>query len=110
MTDTLLRVEELISQMTRAEKAQLLQWVVRDLGGAFPGIESIPGVSGGEPCIVRTRIPVWVIVQARKLGTSEADILTAFPSLRAEDLANAWAYYRAFAADIDNQIRANESA
>ena len=57
-------IEELISKMSRAEKAQVLQWVVRDLGEAFPGIESSPGVSGGEPCIVRTRVPIWVLVQA----------------------------------------------
>ncbi len=80
--------EQLLSNMTRAEKAQLLQWVARDLGDAFPGIDSIPGVSGGEPCIVRTRIPVWVLVQARRLGTSEADLLRSYPTLRAEDLAN----------------------
>ncbi|MGE0823138.1 MAG: DUF433 domain-containing protein [Candidatus Binatia bacterium] len=52
--------EKLLATMTRAEKAQLLQLVVRDLGDAFPGIESTPGVCGGDPCIVRTRIPVWV--------------------------------------------------
>jgi uncharacterized protein (DUF433 family) len=63
--------------MTRAEKAQVLRWVVQDLGDAFPGIDSQPGVSGGEPCIVRTRIPVWVLVQARHLGTTEADLLRA---------------------------------
>ena len=74
--------------MTRAEKAQLLQWLVRDLGDAFPGIESQPGVVGGNPCIVRTRIPVWLLEQARHLGTSEAELLRAYPALRAEDLAN----------------------
>jgi len=78
--------------MTRSEKAQLLLWVVYDLDDAFAGIESIPGVCGGEPCIVRTRIPVWVLEQARRLGTSEADLLRCYPTLRAEDLANAWAY------------------
>jgi hypothetical protein len=30
--------EKLLSRMTRGEKAQLLQRVVRDLGDAFPGI------------------------------------------------------------------------
>jgi hypothetical protein len=54
-----------MSTMTRGEKAQLLQWVVRDLGDAYPGIDSTPGVCGGDPCIVRTRIPVWVLEQAR---------------------------------------------
>jgi uncharacterized protein (DUF433 family) len=96
--------------MSRAEKAQVLQWVVRDLGDAFPGIESIPGVSGGEPCIVRTRIPVWGLVQARRLETSEADLLRAYPTLRAEDLTNAWAYARLHAREIEQQIRENEAA
>ena len=43
-------IEHLLTTLTRAEKAQILQWVVRDLGEAFPGIESIPDVCGGEPC------------------------------------------------------------
>lgn len=102
--------EHLLSQMNRVEKAQVLQWVVRDSGDAFPGIDTIPGVSGGEPCIVRTRIPVWLLVQARKLGSSEADLLSAYPTLRAEDLANAWAYYRAFKDEIERQIQENEDA
>lgn len=102
--------KRLLSNMTRAEKAQLLQWVVHDLGDAFPGIESTTGVSGGEPCIVRTRIPVWVLVQAKRLGTTEADLLRAYPTLRAEDLANAWAYARAHPQEIDRQILENEAA
>mgnify|MGYP006292605619 CR=1 FL=1 len=103
-------IEQLLPEMTRAEKAQLLQWVVRDIGDAFPGVESTPTVCGGEPCIVRTRIPVWVLVQARRLGSSEADLLHAFPTLRAEDLANAWAYERAHRAEIEQQIGENEAA
>ena len=103
-------VEQLLSTMARAEKAQVLQWVVRDLGDAFPGIDSSPNVCGGEPCIVRTRIPVWVLVQARYLGISEADLLRSYPTLRAEDLANAWAYSRAHHDEIEQQIRENEAA
>lgn len=102
--------QELLSGMTRAEKAQLLQWVVEDLGDAFPGIESRPGVSGGEPCIVRTRIPVWLLVQAHRLGTSESDLLKAYPTLRAEDLASAWAYFRGHREEIERQIQENEAA
>lgn len=92
------------------EKAQVLQWVARDLGEAFPGIESTPGVCGGEPCIVRTRIPVWLLVQARRLGTSEADLLRSYPMLRAEDLVQAWAYALAHREEIEQQILANETA
>ena len=107
---TMQTVEELLSTMTRAEKAQLLQWIVRDLGNAFPGIESTPGICGGEPRIVRTRIPVWVLVQFRKLGASEADLLRSYPTLRAEDLTNAWAYYRSHRREIEQQIIENETA
>jgi len=108
--DALQEIERLFTTLTRAEKAQLLQWVARDLGEAFPGIESSPDICGGEPCIVRTRIPVWVLVQAKRLGTSEAEILRSYPTLRAEDLANAWAYVRAHQDEIDQQILANETA
>lgn len=104
------QIEHLLTSLTRAEKAQLLQWVARDIGEAFPGIESSPDVCGGEPCVVRTRIPVWLLVQAKRLGTSEAELLRSYPTLRAEDLANAWAYARAHQEEIDGQIIANEAA
>lgn len=103
-------VEKLLADLTRAEKVQLLQWVVQDLGDAFPGIASTAGVCGGEPCIVRTRIPVWVLEQARRLGTSEAELLQCYPTLRAEDLANAWAYVRSHREEIEQQIQENEIA
>jgi len=62
--------EQLPAKLSRAEKAQVLQWAAHDIGDAFPGIESRPGVRGGEPCIVRARIPAWVLEQARRLGIS----------------------------------------
>ncbi len=102
--------EKLMTAMTPGEKAQLLQWVVRDLGGAYPGIDTTPGVCGGEPRIIRTRIPVWVLEQARKLGASETDLLQWYPTLRAEDLVNAWAYVRSHQEEIEQQIRENEAA
>lgn len=103
-------LEKLYKDLTRSEKAQLLQWAARDLGDVFPGIESNPQIAGSEPCIVRTRIPVWVLVQARRLGTSEADLLRSYPTLHAEDLANAWTYERSHRREIDAQIKANEEA
>ena len=101
--------KELLANMTRAEKAQLLQWLISDLGDTFPGIEMRAGVAGGEPCIVRTRIPVWLLEQAKRLGTSEADLLRAYPTLRAQDLANAWAYVDSHRQEIERQIGENES-
>lgn len=110
MSTAVEEAEKLIAGMTRAEKAHILQAVVRELGDAFPGIESRDGVCGGEPCIVRTRIPVWLLEQLRRRGASDAEILNAYPTLRAEDLANAWAYVRAHKEQIDQQIAGNEAA
>lgn len=101
---------QLLSSMSRGEKAQLLRMVVQDLGDAHPGIENHPRVCGGEPRIVRTRIPVWILEQARRLGVGEAELLRAYPTLRAEDLGNAWAYVRSHRSEIDAQILENEAA
>src|SRR5947209_20470533 len=104
MVRPLEQIERLLAEINRAEKAQVLQWVVRDLGDAFPGVESRAEVLGGEACIVRTRIPVWVLEQGRRLGTSEGELLRAYPTVRAEDLTNAWAYGRAHGEEIEQQI------
>jgi uncharacterized protein (DUF433 family) len=37
-------------------------------------------------------------------------LLRGYPTLRAEDLANAWAYVRAHREEIEQQIRENEEA
>ena len=74
------------------------------------GVESTPGVCGGEPCLARTRIPVWVLEQARRLGAAEEELLRSYPTLRADDLANAGAYVRSHRREIEEQIRDNESA
>lgn len=107
---TLEEVEIAVSKLSPAEKAHLLETVSRDLGVAFPGVESNPSVCGGEACIIRTRIPVWLLEQARRLGTTEAEILRAYPTLRAADLVNAWNYVRNHRDEIDQQIRDNEEA
>lgn len=110
MTSALLEVERLLTNLTRDEKTLVLQWVVGDLSNVFHGIECHPDVCGNEPRIVRTRIPVWTLEQARRLGASEADILRSYPTLRAEDLAHAWTYVRSHRDQIDSQIRDNEEA
>jgi uncharacterized protein (DUF433 family) len=107
---TVEEAEALLSRMTPGEKAQLLQRVAQEARDAYPGIDTIEGVCGGEPVIVRTRIPVWVLEQARRLGSTEADLLRVYPGLRAEDLASAWAYVRSHRDEIDRQIRDHERA
>src|SRR5271168_1002386 len=102
--------EKLLSELTSGEKAQILKWVVQDLGDAIPGIDSRPDVCGGEACIVRTRIPVWLLEQSRRSGVTEQTLLAAYTALRAEDLVNAWYYARAHTPEIEAQIHDNEIA
>jgi uncharacterized protein (DUF433 family) len=46
----------------------------------------------------------------QRLGTSEADLLNAYPTLRAKDLTNAWAYHRSHQKEIEEQILESEAA
>ena len=43
------------------------------------GIESTPGVCGGDPRIADTRIPVWTLEQYHRLGMTEAQFLASYP-------------------------------
>ena len=101
-------MEQKIMNLSPAERALLLQKIVQQIGDTFPNIVSDPDICGGEVRIIRTRIPVWLLVQAHRLGTSEADILKSYPTLRAEDLVNAWGYYRAHKEEIEANIKENE--
>ena len=103
-------LEPYLSTLSRAEKAELVQRLVREIVNAWPGIEKTADVVGGEACIVRTRIPVWALENYLRLGWSEAIILENFPALRAADLVNAWAYVDAHREEIDRAIRENEAA
>ena len=80
------------------------------LAGLGSGIESSAGICGGDPRIAKTRIAVWTLEQYRRLGMSEAQLLAAYPGLRAADLVNAWAYVAAHRDEIERQIRENEEA
>lgn len=73
------------------------------------GISSTPGVCGGEPCITGTRIPVWLLVQARHLGTNDETLLASYPMLNTTDLENAWQCASEHSAEIAEQIRENET-
>lgn len=73
-------------------------------------IEKTPGVCGGAARIAGTRIPIWQLIEARRMGASEAQLLLDYPGLQAKDLAEAWDYARAHPEEIDAEIVANEIA
>lgn len=95
------------SRTTEARRAQESDGASAPTGRA---IESSPGVCGGEPRIAGTRIPVWTLEQSRRLGMSDITILQAYPTLRADDLSNAWSYVATHVEEIEHQIRDHEEA
>ncbi len=103
-------LESALAALTPGEKAQLVQALALSLAHASPGIERQGEVMGGDACIVRTRIPVWLLESYRRLGWSEARLLENYPGLRASDLVNAWAYVDSHRVEIDEAIRAHDEA
>lgn len=108
MTLSFEQVESLIAKWSWAKKAQLLYHIPNDMGEIFPGIEKTTGVCGGSACIIRTRIPVWTLVELQQMGTSNATLLEFYPSLRQQDLIAAWAYYKSNKKEIDRDIQENK--
>jgi uncharacterized protein (DUF433 family) len=72
-------------------------------------IEKTPGVCGGRACIRNTRITVWGLVNARRLGATDQQLVDTIQGLLGDDLLVAWNYYRQHAAEIDEDIRDNEA-
>ncbi len=73
-------------------------------------VSKTPDVCGGEPCVRSTRHTVSGLVEWRRLGLSDAQILQRHPDLTPADLEVAWDYYARHAAEIDAAIRANAEA
>jgi uncharacterized protein (DUF433 family) len=103
-------VERQIEQLSRDEKALVFQWLALALVQSWPGVEKTPGVQGGDACVVRTGIPVWMLESYRRLGWDDVRILTNFPTLRHADLVYAWLYVEANQAEIEEAIREQEAA
>lgn len=73
-------------------------------------IEKSPGVRGGDACIRKTRHGVAGLVQWRRLGLTDAQILDRHPDLTQVDLETAWDYYDRNREEVDQAIRADEDA
>lgn len=78
--------------------------------GTEPLIRKTPDVIGGEACIRRSRIAVFMLVEWRQLGRTDAELLTYYPDLTQADLDAAWAYYAGHRDEIDSAIRENNEA
>ncbi|KYC41863.1 hypothetical protein WA1_17740 [Scytonema hofmannii PCC 7110] len=105
---TLKELEPQLLALSDQEKAQVIQLLSQGKITLGRGIEKTPGVCGGRACIAGTRIAVWGLVEASRIGYSEADLLISYSSVSASDLANAWAYAKAFPDEIETDIREND--
>ena len=71
-------------------------------------IEKRPDRCGGDACIRNTRIPVWVLVNYRRLGSTDAEIIHSYPGITANDVEAAMEYAEQHSEEIDQTIRENE--
>ena len=74
-----------------------------------PLIQKTPDVIGGQACIGRSRIAVFMVVEQKQLGSTDARMLYNYPTLTQQDLDAAWAYYAANRQEIEDAIRRNNS-
>lgn len=98
------KTSALIAEMTPEEKAQLLAELLQYFNIPVLGVTHTPGVCGGRACIRDTRIPVWSIVEAKKMGSTDVELLQSFQGLTAEDITNAMRYYHGHRDEIETDI------
>ena len=73
------------------------------------GIWKTPDVCGGDACIAGTRVPVWSLVVARRLGKSNAELRDYFVTpLSDAEVEAAFGYYAQNTEEIEREIRMNE--
>jgi uncharacterized protein (DUF433 family) len=108
-TMTLKELEPQLLALSDAEKVQAVQLLTQPRAMIDRGIEKTPGVCGGSACVASTRVTVWGLVEASRLGYSEADLLTSYRSITANDLTNAWRYAENHAIEIEMEIQENNA-
>jgi uncharacterized protein (DUF433 family) len=103
---------DLIEQISRtlAQGGDRLRDILEELRTRLQGKVTVvrtPGVCGGRARVGNTRITVWLLVQSRQMGASDAELLADFPSLTQAHLQAAWDYYKDHKAEIDFDIEDN---
>jgi type III restriction enzyme len=80
-----------------------------DLKTTGSWVQKTPGVCGGRARIRNTRITVWGLVNSRRLGATDEQLLRNITGLTSDDLRAAAGYYREHEGEINQDIRDNES-
>ncbi len=97
-------LEEAFERLYAAFKEKLRREAA--LSSTLPDISILhtPDVCGGSARVGNTRIPVWSLVQARRLGISDEQLLRNYPSLMPSHLQAAWKYYESHRQEIERDI------
>jgi uncharacterized protein (DUF433 family) len=72
-------------------------------------IEKRPNVFGGDACIRDTRYNLWGLVEWRRLGLADAEILRRHPDLTRDDLSTAWNYFAEHPEEIERALWLNRA-
>jgi uncharacterized protein (DUF433 family) len=96
--------------LTPAERADAIQILTQTLSSRSQGLTKTPAVMGGDACIANTHLPVWLFVNLRDQGATDAHLLEAYPHLTAADLVNVWAYADAHPEEIAIALQEQEAA
>ena len=74
----------------------------------YPDIVRDPEVQGGDPSIIGTRIPVWVIVAAWRINPRMADRCRWYPMLTPDLIEEALAFADENRQEIEAALKAND--
>jgi uncharacterized protein (DUF433 family) len=110
MSVTFEGVRDAMLLLPKRDKARLLSVIALEITDSHPGIDIREGVCRGSARIIRTRLPVWLLENYRRAGSTDAQLLSAYHSLTAEDLASAWNYARSQREEMDREIASNGDA
>jgi len=72
-----------------------------------PHIVRMPGISGGEPILKGSRVPVRAVVLHYKAGATMEEILEAYPHISAAAVYDAISYYLDHQEEIEALIEQN---
>lgn len=98
---------ELIEQLSPEDKLALfaqLSTIIFHREDDEGTIVKTDGICGGRARIANTRIPVSGIVESKRLGMTDEQILEAYPTLRTTDIEQALLYYAKNRAEIEAEL------
>ncbi len=91
-----------------ASRVESEPWPIHS--GDEPLIRRTPGVCGGSARVRNTRIPVWSLIEARRLGIPDEQLRARYdPPLTQSDLDAAWDYYDSHRNEIERDLWLNQA-